>query len=72
MDVKKIQMYFAADEEEYEKALNWCRENNQIDEIKEVGLMKPDLMDTYVFAFVASDEVIMELARYMKQPFKFI
>lgn len=69
----KIQIYMAADEEEYAKALSWVKEKEYGDTIKEVGHMdSTDLsgehIDAYVFLFSVSNKSMNELIKYMNAP----
>lgn len=73
LEMRKIQTYMAASQEEYEKALAWVQDCKEVYEIKEVGhMLSTDWygndLDTYVFLFTAPSTVMMELSKYMKQP----
>ena len=74
IEMIKIQTYMAASQEEYDKALAWIQDCKEVHEIKEVGhMLSTDWdgkdLDTYVFLFTAPSTVIMELSKYMNQPY---
>lgn len=73
LEMRKIQTYMAASQEEYDKALAWIRDCKEVYEIKEVGhMLSTDWygndLDTYIFLFAAPSTVMMELGKYMTQP----
>lgn len=73
LEMMKVQFYLAASQEEYDKALAWVKECEDVEEIKEVGLMHStdwvgNPMDTYVFLFTAPGTTLTELSKYMKVP----
>ena len=52
LEMMKVQFYLAASQEEYDKTLAWVKECEDVEEIKEVGLMHStdwvgNPMDTY-------------------------
>ena len=69
MDEIKIQVYMAKTQEEYDKALEWVKEQD-IEDIKEVGEMPTtdwfgDPMSAFIFVFSAPIETMMKLSSYM-------
>ena len=63
--MKRVQFYLAATKEEYDEALSIIRsyKDDVVTDVREVGLMITDVMDTYVFLFVAEDKITYELSR---------
>lgn len=69
MDEIKIQVYMAKTQEEYDKALEWVKEQD-IEDIKEVGEMPTtdwfgEPMSAFIFVFSGSIETMMKLSSYM-------
>ena len=69
MDEIKIQVYMAATQEEYDKALEWVKEQG-IEDIKEVGEMPTtdwfgEPMSAFIFVFSGPNETMMRLSSYM-------
>lgn len=69
MDEIKIQVYMAKTQEEYDKALEWVKEQD-IEDIKEVGEMPTtdwfeEPMSAFIFVFSGPNETMMRLSSYM-------
>ena len=69
MDEIKIQVYMAATQEEYDKALEWVKEQD-IEDIKEVGEMPTtdwfgEPMSAFIFVFSGPTETMKKLSSYM-------
>ena len=70
----KIQIYMAASQEEYDEALKYVRDRNDVKDIREVGHMDTtgwlgEPMDTYVFLFSAPNSMMNELTTHMRLHF---
>ena len=69
MNEIKIQVYMAKTQEEYDKALEWVKEQD-IEDIKEVGEMPTtdwfgEPMSAFIFVFSGPNETMMRLSSYM-------
>lgn len=69
MDEIKVQVYMAKTQEEYDKALEWVKEQD-IEDIKEVGEMPTtdwfgEPMSAFIFVFSGPNETMMKLSSYM-------
>lgn len=69
MDEIKIQVYMAKTQEEYDKALEWVKEQD-IEDIKEVGEMPTtdwfgEPMSAFIFVFSGPNETMMRLSSYI-------
>lgn len=67
---EKIQIYMAASQEEYDKAIAWVRKKKYGNTIKEVGHMDStdwlgNHLDVYVFLYTAPDRSMVSLGKYM-------
>ena len=69
-EFKKIQTYMAATEEEYDKAIEFIRSKEEVEQLIEVGTfdandMFGDPVKAYVFMFVSPNSVMEECMKVM-------
>ncbi len=77
-DFDKIQIYMAANEKEYDKAITWVRDHGYGDTIKEVnGCMDTTDWDgnpikAFIFLFTAPNGTMKELTKYTETQSKIV